>query len=81
MPRMILIERSLTSALTAGRRVSSSKRWSRQPGHAESSRSWSLMGSPTLTWTVPNRSRRTRNDVRMSHQLSYFFGAPESSEM
>ena len=55
---------SSTSALTAGRRVSSSKRCSRQFGRCVSSRSLSRMGSPTFTCTVPKRSRSTRSDAQ-----------------
>jgi hypothetical protein len=81
MPRMIPRASSPTSAFTAGSRVSSSNFWSRQLGKCASSRSLRRMGSPTLTCTVPKRSRNTRSDSSRSSQLSFFLGAPDSSEM
>ena len=79
--RMMRTARSPTSALTAGRRVSSSKRCSFQLGSAASSISSRRIGSPTFTCTVPNRSRSTRSEKMTSSQLSFFLGAPDSSEM
>ena len=81
MPRMMPNARSPMSALMAGERVSSSNFCSRQLGSCASSMSLSRMGSPTFTCTVPKRSRSTRSENSRSSQLSFFLGAPDSSEM